>query len=611
MDAHAGSVKSVASGSWPCSNSVSLLESARSRSGFEEDPVFATAGMDGTTRVWRVVRREELGADAKPTESTRITSVGYPLPYAATCVQTIKGHTAGVRAVAMTSDSLSMPNSSTIATGSYDRTARLWRSSRDNTSDTISQTDAPLGSHGDSVLCLTFTPDGTKVVTGAGDGSVKVWDCSLFSANDASDMNKESKGNTPLVSLDTEFGSVRCVAVADISQSPLAATGGEDGTVRVWSWRGSLSGDDSSKTFDSNQCDDSPTCELMLKGHFGAVTDLAICPGASKDGHVREKITRRLNADITFLTNPFRVCAGGDTGSFGVWGCAGGGNHENFNASEQIQLTKATGCKAHVVGAVRGCLFLNLECEIIASTSEDRTVRLWDLQRGTCLASLVGAKAATETVSFSIKDGGNFLFVGIADGSVSVWKQGESIRSESSYVTQEEPPSSREKVAREIEARLTLGLHNVLAPTSFREEQSGEVVGVDAVCIASANQSAVDDAEAFLPRIDKNTAMLVGQTVGSEGTTWNEAGNPEVVCAICRCPVEIVEGEFSGSSAENSSGNKKQTEWCLPLPCGHVFHAKSCLIPWVTQGETSCPLCRKRVVRGGGDVPVACLWTSR
>jgi|AntAceMinimDraft_11_1070367.scaffolds.fasta_scaffold68224_1 hypothetical protein len=46
------------------------------------------------------------------------------------------------------------------------------------------------------------------------------------------------------------------------------------------------------------------------------------------------------------------------------------------------------------------------------------------------------------------------------------------------------------------------------------------------------------------------------------------------------------------------------------LPCGHVFHAQSCLLPWLKH-HTTCPLCRKNVFNNGeggqGGHPVACL----
>jgi hypothetical protein len=49
----------------------------------------------------------------------------------------------------------------------------------------------------------------------------------------------------------------------------------------------------------------------------------------------------------------------------------------------------------------------------------------------------------------------------------------------------------------------------------------------------------------------------------------------------------------------------------MPLPCGHAFHARACILPWLTRGETTCPLCRRQVVEGGGEQPPACLWTTR
>ena len=612
VDAHAGSVKSVASGSWACSAiSVSHPERARSQSNptCDDDPVFATAGMDGSTRVWGLARRDnQAGADsnhAAVSQRVNSTQVGHEFPYTATCVDTLEGHTSGVRAVAMPP----LPNGweatrserSIIATGSYDGTARLWHCGWETRHKASSASGVSLGNHGYAVLCAAFAPDATKMVTGSGDGRVRVWDCSrdVFSPDD-DNAKKPNKNINPLASLDTQFGAVRCVATGDEGNSPLCATGGEDGTVRVWSWVASFE-----EKGDARDDDGALTCELMLKGHAGAITDLALCPP-------------RGTADTTNQNqkgNPFLIAAGGDAGSLGVW-------VGSFNSPQERRETRsvnlsrlAVSAKAHAFGAVRGCLCLGLDSTTLATSSEDKTVRLWNLQNGTCLCVLVGAASATESVSFSLNDGGVFLAVGIADGTLFVWKQGEYEHDEDddrdddvfrvASSSNSSPTSRLKRVSGEIEQRLTLGLRNLLSPPSrLRKPENADFSDageVSAACFASADHSAQVDAEAFLPRIDRETAVLVKHTVGKHGTVWNEGGNPEVLCAICHCPVEIV---------ENEKGNETN-EWCMPLPCGHVFHARSCVLPWITENETSCPLCRKRVVSGGGDVPVACLWTSR
>ena len=305
VDAHVGSVKSVASGFWPAVTPDSVPERARTApsSSHDTDPVvFATAGLDGATRVWRLVKRDTSNGDGRDVASDKSTEER-AFAYVATCVMSVKGHASGVRAVAMApqqdtsaTDAPLDPKRAAFVTGSYDRTARLWCSGANGTS-------AILGVHGESVLCAAFTPDGNRVVTGAGDGRVRVWNAALVDGKE-----KKNETPSPLFEAETGFGSVRCVAAANAAFAPLAATGGEDGTVRVWRWEGSGMG----SAGKGNSERRSPTlktmkCELVLKGHARGVTGIALCPSRPPRAKPRDE-TRNASAF------DFRIAAGGDTG---------------------------------------------------------------------------------------------------------------------------------------------------------------------------------------------------------------------------------------------------------------------------------------------------------
>ena len=124
IHAHSASVKCVSGGRWPAGRPG---ESGRMRGDDSRTTVdgFATAGMDGAARVWTL--------DGTSSSGFR-------------CVAAFGDHTAGVRAVAMppprggrdrasssSSSSSGIPRTAPemlAATGSYDRTARLWHASR-------------------------------------------------------------------------------------------------------------------------------------------------------------------------------------------------------------------------------------------------------------------------------------------------------------------------------------------------------------------------------------------------------------------------------------------------------------------------------------------------
>ena len=90
----------------------------------------------------------------------------------ATCVATLRGHTYSVESVAF------HPTAPILATGSGDGTAKLWLLSSDNLSATCVAT---LEGHRDSVNSVAFHPNGRVLATGSSDNTAKLWDCSILS----------------------------------------------------------------------------------------------------------------------------------------------------------------------------------------------------------------------------------------------------------------------------------------------------------------------------------------------------------------------------------------------------------------------------------------------
>jgi WD40 repeat protein len=56
-----------------------------------------------------------------------------------------------------------------VATTSADKTARVWATE-------TGAAELTLRGHTDGVICVAFSPDGTRVVTGSYDKTAKVWD---------------------------------------------------------------------------------------------------------------------------------------------------------------------------------------------------------------------------------------------------------------------------------------------------------------------------------------------------------------------------------------------------------------------------------------------------
>ncbi|KAG6327627.1 hypothetical protein ID866_11462, partial [Astraeus odoratus] len=76
----------------------------------------------------------------------------------------LKGHTDFVRSVAFS------PDGTRIISGSHDNTVRVWDAERGV------QIGSPLEGHTDWATSVAFSPDGTKIISGSHDKTVRVWD---------------------------------------------------------------------------------------------------------------------------------------------------------------------------------------------------------------------------------------------------------------------------------------------------------------------------------------------------------------------------------------------------------------------------------------------------
>ena len=228
------------------------------------------------------------------------------------------------------------PDGSRIVTGSDDETARVWDAETGASLATLKGHDGSVGS-------ASFSPDGSRIVTGADDKTARVWDAETGA------------------SLATLKGHDYAVESASFSpDGGLIVTGSGDGTARVW---------------------DAETGASLatLKGHDGSVRSASF----SSDGR--------------------RVVTGSGDGTARVW-----------DAETGASLATLKGHDGYV-----GSASFSPDGGLIVTGSGDGTARVWDAETGASLATLKGHDGSVRSASFS-RDGSRIVTAS-GDETARVW----------------------------------------------------------------------------------------------------------------------------------------------------------------------------------------------
>ena len=284
----------------------------------------------------------------------------------------VGGHRDLVSAVAFS------PEGSTLAGGGGDGAVRLW--------------DAHTGAlHREftrPVRAVAFSPDGSTLAIGGDDGVVRLWD---------------PRSGALLVEFTARTG--RVLSVAFSPDGSTLAVGGDDGVVRLWG---------------------AHTGALLLRStaRTGQVLSVAFSPDGSTlaacgDGVVRLLDTTRSErwmvelARLTAHTGPVRavafspdgstLAAGGDDGAVRLWDPRTGALHREFTARTGPVLSVA----------------FSPDGSTLAAGGDDGAVRLWDPRTGALHSEFTARTGPVLSVAFN--PDGSTLAAGGDDGAVRLW----------------------------------------------------------------------------------------------------------------------------------------------------------------------------------------------
>ena len=316
------------------------------------------------------------------------------------CLKTFQGHDSQVWAIAFS------PDGTTLASGSDDQTLKLWEVETGRCIRTFQ-------GYNNWIWSAAFSPDGTELVSASEDGRVRLWDA--------------KSGRCSQV-LEGHHGRVWTAAFSP--QGQILASGGDDQTIRFWyratgrclktlqersgpircvefspdgNRLATNSGDNTAKIWDMSLL----VASLPTGSKLSSAAPFSIPRLRTLKGH-----TGRIYS-MAFLADSDRLITGSADQTLRLWETSTGQCLHIFEGHSRYVFSVAVSPVSLRLQGIENQA-------LIASGSDDQTIRLWNVDTGACLRVLEGHRGWVQAIAFS--PDGSLLASGSTDQTVKLWQ---------------------------------------------------------------------------------------------------------------------------------------------------------------------------------------------